>query len=74
MWKKPLKQSFGIVDKRFAMHPADELQAREARKLIKKMGATWEEVEAEIERVLAGAAELHMQEQLRAARKYFKFA
>ena len=72
MWKPHLKQAFGIVDKRFAGHPMDQKKAQEARKIIKRENVTWVEVEAEITRILQGATPVHMQEQLAAARKYFK--
>lgn len=73
MWKRPLKQAFGIVDKRFAGHPSDQERAREARKLINSAGVSWEEVEEEVSRILQGCADEHLQAQLAAARKFFKF-
>lgn len=72
MWKTHLKQAFGIVDKRFAGHPMDQKKAQEARKIIKRDGVTWAEIEAEITRILQGTTPVHMQEQLGEARKYFK--
>lgn len=50
MWKRPLKQAFGIVDKRFAGHPSDQERAREARKFINSAGVSWEEIEEEVNR------------------------
>lgn len=73
MWKQPLKQEFGIVDKRFAGHPSDQERAREARKLINKAGISWDEIEKEISRILKGCTAEHLQTQLAAARKFFKF-
>ncbi|MAD00840.1 MAG: hypothetical protein CMK76_13320 [Pseudomonadales bacterium] len=72
MWKRPLKQAFGIVDKRFAGHPSDKERAREARKLINSAGVSWEEIEEEIGRILQGCTAEHLQAQLAAARKFFK--
>lgn len=72
MWKIHLKQAFGIVDKRFAGHPMDQKKAQEARKIIKRDGVTWAEIEAEITRILQGATPAHIQEQIAAARKYLK--
>lgn len=73
MWKQPLKQAFGIVDKRFAMHPSDQERAREARKLINNADISWDEIEEEISRLLQGCTAEHLQAQLAAARKFFKF-
>jgi len=72
MWKTHLKQSFGIVDKRFAGHPMDEQQAREARKIIKRDSVSWTAIEAEITRTLKGSTPDHIQEQLAKARAFFK--
>tara|TARA_B100001059_G_scaffold229851_2_gene263081 strand:+ start:3098 stop:3319 length:222 start_codon:yes stop_codon:yes gene_type:complete len=72
VWKRPLKQAFGIVDKRFAGHPSDKERAREARKLINSAGVSWEEIEEEIGRILQGCTAEHLQAQLAAARKFFK--
>lgn len=72
MWKTHLKKSFGLVDKRFAGHPMDEQQAREARKIIKRDGVLWAEIEGEITRILQGATPAHVQDQLEKARKFFK--
>lgn len=73
MWQKQLKMSFGIADKRFAGHAADKARAREVRSAIKKEGVGAAEVEAEIRRILDGCIESHIEEQLAAARKFFKF-
>lgn len=73
MWKQPLKQAFGIVDKRFAGHPSDQERAREARKLINKANISWDEIEEEISRILQDCTAEHLQAQLVAARKFFKF-
>lgn len=73
MWKQPLKQAFGIGDKRFAGHPSDQERAREARKLINNAGISWEEIDEEISHILQGCTAEHLQAQLAAARKFFKF-
>lgn len=73
MWKKQLKQSFGIVDKRFAGHPADAARAREVRSAIKEGGLGAAEIEEEIRRILEGCEESHIEAQLTAAWKFFKF-
>lgn len=72
MWKTHLKQSFGIVDKRFAGHPMDEQKAREARKIIKRDGVSWADIEGEIMRILQGTTPAHAQAQLEKARTFFK--
>lgn len=72
MWKIHLKQAFGVVDKRFAGHPLDQKKAQEARKIIKREGVTWAEIEAEITRILQGVTPDHLHKQIDEARKYFK--
>lgn len=72
MWKTHLKQSFGIIDKRFSGHPMDEQKAREARKIIKRDSVSWTDIEAEITRILKGSTPAHVQEQLAKARAFFK--
>ncbi|WP_160286838.1 hypothetical protein [Pseudomonas knackmussii] len=72
MWKQELKRAFGIVDKCFARHPMDQARAKEARKLAKQAGATWSDIEAEITSILKGSTDSHVQEQLKAARAFFK--
>lgn len=48
MWKKELEKSFGIEDKKFALHPADEKTAQNAIKLAKENGISKEEFLKEI--------------------------
>ena len=72
-WKERLHGCFGNDDKKFALHSADEIWAREFKKLLVEMGVTWAQVEMEVHRALEGCTPDHIDEQTKAAKRLLCF-
>lgn len=72
-WKKKLHGCFGVADRKFALHSAEETWAKEFKKLLDEQGITWSQVEIEVHNALEGCAPDHIEEQTKAAKRLLCF-
>lgn len=73
MWQKKLEGCFGVADKKFGQHPADEQRAKDLKKELDAQGVKWADVEKEIKRILGSCTTTHIQGQLREAKRLLTF-
>ncbi|MCU7875293.1 MAG: hypothetical protein KZQ84_00585 [Candidatus Thiodiazotropha sp. (ex Lucinoma borealis)] len=72
-WEQKLKGCFGIEDKKFGLHPADEQRGVELKALLEAQGVKWAQVEVEIHKFLEGCSPEHIEEQTKAAKRLLCF-
>lgn len=70
-WKAMVRNCFGEIDRKFAIHPIDRRHAHEMLRASISAGATVAEVEAEVRSFLAhdGCSPEHIAEQIDALRR-----
>lgn len=73
MWQKKLEGCFGVADKKFGRHAADEKRAKDLRKELDAQGVTWAEVEKEVRKILDGCTPEHIKEEIKEAKRLLCF-
>lgn len=71
-WKNKLEHCFGLADRRFAGHPSDEQRAFEVLMELRADNVGWEEIEKVVRAFLQGNQKLHVEEQVKLVKTYFR--
>lgn len=72
-WQKKLEGCFGVEDKKFGRHSADEERAKQLKTELDSQGVSWAHVEKEIRKILEDCTEEHTNAELKEAKRLLCF-
>ncbi len=72
-WQERLKGCFGVADKKFGRHAADEERGKKLKEYLDSEGITWAQVEVEVKKLLAGCTDAHTEQEIKQAKRLLCF-